>query len=852
MHALMPKQLVGDKYLIESVLGRGNMGEVFRASHVVTGRVCAVKVPHADVADEPELVKLFLREARVGTQIGGHPHLVEVYDAGVDPLTHLPYMVMEFVEGIALDAFIGRHGALPTPLIILLVRQLASALEHAHARGVVHRDLKPANIFLQGSGMDLRIKLADFGIAKVLEQAMGRTSTSIGTPAYAAPEQLGRDLRVLAERHQQTVAIGVSPQTDIWALGLVLYEMFTGHVCGQYWDSGSIAALYVHIGTGEFAAPSSRAGAAAIRLPRGFDDWFLRCLQRDSTRRWPSASHAVDELIRIASSSIGQWPSASTQPMLGPPPELRARTLLLTLRDVLIHRRSRPSKKPPRAAWLTGRRRHIALAAGATGFALLVGTVLVKRELRAQTIALCKHSDDKVESCEQACLLADGASCAQLGWTYYRSTAVEANTEQAPRYLSRACDLGYLDACADLGWMYLDGVGGLTQDLAAGAHFATAACDGGSMHGCAILSSCYALGLSVERDGPRAIELSRKSCDAGSGVGCSKLASYYELALDGGNKEPEIITRLYQRACDLGDAMWGCAALGMRYAAGMGSLEKNPPKAFELLNRSCDARSPAGCYTLASLYLGGFGEQPIDHSAASRCFRFACQGGHAGGCAKLGEQYRLGQGVAQDYREASRWFSKACNLGSGLGCASLGQAYALGQGVEQDIKEATRHYQIACQAGDANGCNQLGRIYEEGSGDVAADPGQAATLFGTACHGGVLEACNSLGTMYAFGRGIQKDRTVARDWFAMACSGGYLHGCCGQADIDDDNLIYSISGSPARLFRLACDGGLACGCAGLSRLYGAGHGGVAKDVINEFVYRRKACDLGWPFCVDLF
>src|SRR5262249_29372892 len=143
-----------------------------------------------------ELVDMFLKEARVGGKIGQSRHIVDVVDAGFDPARGVPYIVMDLLEGETLEQWTERHGPMPPALVRALFEQLADALDQAHRAGVVHRDLKPSNLFLTTARRDEAcLKVMDFGIAKVLEGDVQRTVTQIGTPAYAAPEQMGPAMR---------------------------------------------------------------------------------------------------------------------------------------------------------------------------------------------------------------------------------------------------------------------------------------------------------------------------------------------------------------------------------------------------------------------------------------------------------------------------------------------------------------------------------------------------------------------------------------------------------------------------------------------------------------------------------
>ena len=236
--------IIGGRYRIEGLLGEGGMAVVYRARHLGTGRPCALKLVHAQLITQPNLVEMFIREAQVGSKIGPNPHIVDVLDAAADEARRVPYLVMDLLEGNTLETWCATNGPMPPALVRAVFEQLGDALGQAHRAGVVHRDLKPSNLFLTSDhhGQPL-LKVLDFGIAKILENDGQRTATQIGTPSYAAPEQFGPMFRPLAERQGIVIAATVSPSTDVWAMGLIAYEMLTGATCGQYWDTATLAEL---------------------------------------------------------------------------------------------------------------------------------------------------------------------------------------------------------------------------------------------------------------------------------------------------------------------------------------------------------------------------------------------------------------------------------------------------------------------------------------------------------------------------------------------------------------------------------------------------------------------------------
>ncbi len=212
-----PGEIVGGKYRVERVLGEGGMGAVVVARHVHFDDRVALKLLHPHVAQNPELVARFVREGRAARQIRSE-HVVHITD--VDLLDNgLPYLVMEYLEGVDLAQLLHQRGPLPVPQAIDYLLQVCEALAEAHAQGIVHRDLKPGNLFVSrrpdGSAC---LKILDFGISKVTDpkqHALTTTSAIIGTPLYMSPEQL-------------QAARDVDARSDLWALGVILYELVAG------------------------------------------------------------------------------------------------------------------------------------------------------------------------------------------------------------------------------------------------------------------------------------------------------------------------------------------------------------------------------------------------------------------------------------------------------------------------------------------------------------------------------------------------------------------------------------------------------------------------------------------------
>ena len=205
-----PKLLAG-KYSVIRTLGKGSFGVVYEGVEVASGRSVAIKRLHAHQA-AGEALERFKREARICAHLD-NPHIVAVHDFGEDE--EGPFLVMELLDGRTLDEWVETSSSRPTDTVILVARQMLSALAAAHHAGVVHRDIKPANVFLVDTPRGVVVKILDFGMAKLRKAApLTRTGDMVGTIAYMAPEQA---------RAQE-----VDARTDLYAVGICLYIAFSG------------------------------------------------------------------------------------------------------------------------------------------------------------------------------------------------------------------------------------------------------------------------------------------------------------------------------------------------------------------------------------------------------------------------------------------------------------------------------------------------------------------------------------------------------------------------------------------------------------------------------------------------
>jgi predicted Ser/Thr protein kinase len=307
----LPGRLVASRYRIIALLGKGGMGEVYRADDLTLGQAVAMKFLPDDAGRDDALLERFRNEVRMARRVS-HPNVCRVYDVGeVDAQT---FFTMEYVDGEDLASLLRRIGRLPPDKALEIARQLCAGLAAAHTKGVLHRDLKPANIMLDGRG---QVVITDFGLAGVADNIRGAEVRS-GTPAYMSPEQLaGKE---------------VTMSSDIYALGLVLYEVFTGK--RAFADSPAH-----HARAGADHTPS-RPSSVVKDLDPIVEKVILRCLEAEPSSRPPTALAVAAALPGgdplAAALAAGETPSPQLVAASGEKAGLRPRVAVACFGFVLV------------------------------------------------------------------------------------------------------------------------------------------------------------------------------------------------------------------------------------------------------------------------------------------------------------------------------------------------------------------------------------------------------------------------------------------------------------------------------------------------------------------------------------
>jgi eukaryotic-like serine/threonine-protein kinase len=285
-------EIVNSRYEILESLGQGGMNDAFKARDLETGHVVVLKVPFTSLIGDPATYSRYQRELEIGKRLH-HPNIQRLLDEGRLDGGSAPYLVLEYVDGVLLREYLRQHAPLPIGEAVGITIQLADALQYCHEHGVVHRDLKPENILVQADGT---VKLVDFGIA-LLQGArrltFRRLTTGFGTPDYMAPEQVQGDRG--------------DARTDVYALGVMLYEMLTADV--PYHGDSPLSVMSQRVTTD---APLLRRKCR--NCPPELEAVVWRALRREPIERYSSMAALRDDLTHLESVQIPEYTQVAPRP----------------------------------------------------------------------------------------------------------------------------------------------------------------------------------------------------------------------------------------------------------------------------------------------------------------------------------------------------------------------------------------------------------------------------------------------------------------------------------------------------------------------------------------------------------
>lgn len=270
---MLEGHLLSERYRIKRAIGGGGMANVYLAKDIILNRDVAIKVLRLEFANDPEFIERFDREAQAATSLS-HPNIVNIYDVGEE--NHILYMVMEYIDGLTLKEYIMQNGPLKVEEAINIMKQLTDAIAHAHANGLIHRDIKPQNILMDRHG---NVKVTDFGIAIALSAtSLTQTNSILGSVHYLSPEQARGGM--------------ATKKSDIYSLGIVFYELLTGHLPFSGQSPISIALKHLQNET-----PSVRSLDESI--PQSVENIVLKATAKDPFHRYKNV-YEMEEALNIA------------------------------------------------------------------------------------------------------------------------------------------------------------------------------------------------------------------------------------------------------------------------------------------------------------------------------------------------------------------------------------------------------------------------------------------------------------------------------------------------------------------------------------------------------------------------
>lgn len=298
----LPDGTLVEGHRIERCLGAGSMGVVYLVTELATGNEVVLKLMSTELFNDEKMLHRFEREARLGAELHS-PHIVRTLTAG-RTAEGQPYLVMEYAPGVSVTQYVQDRGQLEVNVATQLSRHLLTAVASAHEAGVVHRDLKPDNMMVVDGPSGPVLKVLDFGIAKsMLSTTAQQTREGLGTPLWTAPEQ-------------GAIGYTPSPGNDVWAIGLIVFFLYTGK---YYWrsihESKSAVDLALELLRGDLDAGSVRAEQLGVAgaFPSALDEWFQGCLVRELGRRYVDAEQAR---LGFEAALVGMpsGPTAAAQP----------------------------------------------------------------------------------------------------------------------------------------------------------------------------------------------------------------------------------------------------------------------------------------------------------------------------------------------------------------------------------------------------------------------------------------------------------------------------------------------------------------------------------------------------------
>ena len=656
-----PGTMVRGKYRVLSKVGRGGMGVVYKATHIVFEDVRALKVMAAHLAADPKFVRRFRQEAQVTYKLQ-HVNVVRVqdFDQAEDGS---PFIVMDYIDGVSLRQLLqATKGPLPIARALWIARGMAEGLNAAHGLGMVHRDIKPENILLarDSEGRDLP-KILDFGIVAMREGSASMSQGLLLTAAYGSPEQW----------HGMKAA-DLDGRADLYALGITLFEMLTGQLpFHAHTDTGWMKA---HLE--ETPPPPSKFNSELASLP-AIDELVLRLLAKDREGR-PKDAHSFLGELNLLDAQLS-WGQA---------------TIVNRKKDVELMQtiQSRPTGGGGQGIATDQERVKVPQAperdlAAEKQKAEAEARAKAEAEARAKAEAEAKA---KADADAKAKAVAEAKARAETE-NARREQEELAKARKNKTLIGAAVGIA-LVAVAAGGWMFMR----TPSDPAA----------------LVALGVKYEKGDGVTKDLDKAAGFYKKAADKGDAAGEFHLGTMYRDG-DGVTKDPAKAVELFTKSSDQNNSD-AENELGMLYQTGLG-VSRDNAQAVSLYRKSAEHGNPAGQYNLGWMYQSGQGAIKDDVIAADWYLKSAKQGNVSGEIA-LCESYEDGRGVRQDMAEAFRWCKQAADAGFWQAQREVGMMYEDGKGIAQNDSLATEWYGKAAEQNEKIAQWRLGEMYAAGRG----------------------------------------------------------------------------------------------------------------------------------------
>lgn len=709
-------------YTIIKQLDAGGMGSVFLAKHALLGHQVVVKILLDKHLLNANVVNRFVQEAQILTRLN-HPNIVRLVNFTEDPVYGY-VILMDYVVGKTLEEYRNtfRNRQLPLDVTLQLMSELLDAFAYAHAQGVVHRDIKPNNIFITPEGKPI---LLDFGISKLKNSDLTQDSQFMGTPLYMSPEQLN------APRE-------VDLRSDIYTLGVILYELLTGEI--PYKDISSQYALMKEI----LITPLPKITSIRTDLPTKLDTVLAKATAKNKADRYENTTLFKRDLMNVGEKEEDTPPDTVPEPTTPIDPEIVKARIKKLIVSIL----------------------QISFFVGCVGAALNYKEIgdYFKERKRNQFLIDSKRADAffKNGNYTEAFLLYNKHKDEyneddkvyvynKLGWMYFSGKGTSKNQAIADSYFQKAENEFNAAELLEFG---KDCSGdpnvadpSLKDDNLKIYWYKKAAAKGDSTAPL-LLGNVYITGEGVPKNEKEAFkwyEIVEKNMNGAELLELGKRfkdgdSRYFKKTLVKYPQDDNMKIYWYQKAAAKGDTS-APLLLGNAYYNGEG-IPKNEKNAFQWYQKAAEYNSTAQ-FMSGWMYYKGIGILQDDKMSAY-WFRKAADNNNSDGQVLIGYMYDCGKGVPADSAEAFKWYYSSAVQGNALGALFIGNMYERGKYVAKNDTIAVQWYQKSVKKGNDKGQIQLAKIYEKGKGGLPKDIYKAVELYQSAAKQGNADAKNRL------------------------------------------------------------------------------------------------------------